>query len=364
MLKSVSREEFYMLRCLQLASNGLGTTYPNPLVGAVVVHKDLIIGEGWHRKAGEPHAEVKAIDSVKNPDLLKDSTLYVNLEPCSHFGRTPPCADLIIEKKIRKVVIGSLDFNDRVCGRGIEKLKSAGCEVVVGVLEEKCKELNKRFFTFHLKKRPYVLLKWAESFDGYISPERFEELNLDELKNREPYWISNNYSRSLVHKFRAEEQSILIGARTALMDNPKLDVRSYSGKDPLRILIDRRLSITKDANLYNGAVETLVFCETLPDRKEYFPKVDFIKLSFGDQLEEQVLDELYKRGIQSVLVEGGGQILRGFIEKSLWDEAILFKGLSIFGKGTKAPQIAGELKLSFKIVEDEVSILQNQPGPI
>lgn len=360
----MSRDEFYMLRCLQLAANGLGTTYPNPLVGAVVVHNDRVIGEGWHQKSGEAHAEVKAIDSVKNPGLLKDSTLYVNLEPCSHFGKTPPCADLILEKEIRKVVIGSLDFNDRVCGRGIEKLTSAGCEVVVGVLEEKCKELNKRFFTFHLKKRPYVLLKWAESFDGYISPERFEALKLDDLENREPYWISNTYSRSFVHKLRAEEQSILVGARTALRDNPKLDVRTYSGKNPLRILIDRKLSVSKDAHLYNGIAETLVFCETLPDPQESFSKVGFIKLSFGDHLEAQVLEELYQRGIQSVLVEGGGYTLRGFIEKGLWDEAIVIKGKSIFGKGTKAPQISGELKSSFRIAGDEVSILQNQPGPI
>ena len=356
----MSRDEFYMLRCLQLAANGLGTTYPNPLVGAVVVHNDKIIGEGWHKKSGEAHAEVKAIDSVKNHDLLKDSTLYVNLEPCSHFGKTPPCADLIIEKKIRKIVIGSLDFNDRVCGRGIEKLKLAGCEVVVGVLDEKCKELNKRFFTFHLKKRPYVVLKWAESFDGYLSPERFEEVNLGDVKNRKPYWISNTYSRIFVHKLRAEEQSILVGARTALMDNPKLDVRSYSGKSPLRILIDRRLSLTKDSNLFDGSAETLVFCENLPENNEFLPKVEFVKLGVKDHIEERILDELYQRGIQSVIVEGGGQTLSGFIGKGLWDEAIVIKGKSIFGKGTKAPQISGELKSSFNIVEDEVSLLQNQ----
>ncbi len=356
----MSRDEFYMERCLQLAANGLGTTYPNPLVGSVVVYNDLVIGEGWHRKSGEAHAEVNAINSVRDHELLKDAILYVNLEPCSHFGKTPPCADLIIEKEIGKVVIGSLDFNDRVCGKGIERLKSAGCEVVVGVLEERCKELNKRFFTFHLKKRPYIMLKWAESFDGYVSPERFEDVNVDEVENRKPFWISNTYSRSFVHKLRAEEQSILVGARTALMDNPKLDVRSYAGRNPLRILIDRKLSLHKDSNLYNGEVETLVFCETLPIMNRYLPKVEFIKLSFGDYAEERILDELYHRGIQSLIIEGGGQTLKGFIEKGLWDEAIVLKGKSIFGKGTRAPQIVGELKSSFTILGDEVSILKNQ----
>jgi diaminohydroxyphosphoribosylaminopyrimidine deaminase/5-amino-6-(5-phosphoribosylamino)uracil reductase len=356
----MGRHEFFMERCLQLAGNGLGTTYPNPLVGSVVVHNDLIIGEGWHRKSGEAHAEVLAIRSVKNQGLLKDATLYVNLEPCSHFGKTPPCADLIIEKKIKKVVIGTLDFNDKVCGRGIEKLKSAGCEVLVGVLEDRCKELNKRFFTYHLKKRPFVLLKWAESSDGYLSPERYEDILFDQIKNRKPFWISNKYSRSFVHKMRSEEQSILIGVRTALMDNPQLDVRSYGGKSPLRILIDRQLVLTRDAHFYNGMQKTLIFCETKSAIEEEVVGVEFVELNFEENIVEQILQNLFQRNIQSIIVEGGRFTLNSFIEKGLWDEAIIIKGKSFFGKGTEAPQISSELRSSFKIADDEVLVLRNQ----
>ncbi|MFD1315785.1 bifunctional diaminohydroxyphosphoribosylaminopyrimidine deaminase/5-amino-6-(5-phosphoribosylamino)uracil reductase RibD [Namhaeicola litoreus] len=360
----MSRDEFYMNRCLQLAANGLGTTYPNPLVGSVVVHDDLIIGEGWHRKSGEAHAEVLAIQSVKDQSLLKNATLYVNLEPCSHFGKTPPCADLIIEKGIKKVVVGSLDFNEKVCGRGIEKLKLAGCEVVVGLLEERCKELNKRFFTFHLKRRPFVVLKWAESFDGYLSPDRFDEVDNEKIKHRKPYWISNVYSRSFVHKLRAEEQSILVGVRTAILDNPKLDVRSYAGNNPLRVLIDRDLSLSKDSHIYNGEVNTLVFCDSFFKKNEHLTNIEYVELDFKEPLEEQVLKELYQKGIQSLIIEGGAQTLGGFIQKSLWDEAIMIKGKSIFGKGTEAPKILGDLVLSFNIMDDDVLVLKNKSNYI
>ena len=230
-----------MLRCLQLAKNGLGSTYPNPMVGSVIVYEDRIIGEGWHQQAGQPHAEVNAVNSVNDQSLLDKATIYVSLEPCSHFGKTPPCSDLIIAKGIKKVVIGTVDPFAEVAGRGIKKLIDAGCEVLVGVLEQECQQLNKRFFTFHQKKRPYIILKWAESLDGFIAPEAKSR------SSREPVWITNSYSKQLVHKWRAEEQSILVGTKTVEADNPSLTTRDWSGKSPTRIVLDRELKISEES---------------------------------------------------------------------------------------------------------------------
>ena len=223
--------EKYIKRCIELAKNGLGATYPNPLVGSVIVYKNKIIGEGWHQKAGAPHAEVNAINSVKDESLLNKSTIYVSLEPCSHFGKTPPCSDLIIAKGIKKVIIGTVDPFAEVAGRGIKKLMEAGCEVQVGILEKECQDLNKRFFTFHQKKRPYIILKWAQTTDGFIAPKVQEK--------REPVWITNQYSKQLVHKWRSEEQAILVGTNTAIADNPKLNTRLWNGKNPVRVVIDK-----------------------------------------------------------------------------------------------------------------------------
>src|SRR5690606_25029239 len=275
---AVKIHEKYMLRCIQLAKNGLGTTYPNPLVGSVILHKNKIIGEGWHYDTGLAHAEVNAIASVNEAKLLKDATIYVSLEPCSHFGKTPPCADLIIEKGIKKVVIGSTDPNPKVAGRGIKKLMEAGCEVIVGILENECNELNKRFFKFHSKKRPYILLKWDATADG-LNRRKNEKRN-----ETKPVWITNEFSRQLVHKMRAEEMAILVGTSTVLQDNPSLTVRDWNGENPLRIVIDKNLKIPQDFSVLDGKVETIVFNE-----KKAFQKgnLTFVKIGFSENIAEQ-----------------------------------------------------------------------------
>src|SRR5690554_546144 len=238
-----------MSRCIQLAKNGLGATYPNPLVGSVIVHKDRIIGEGWHQMAGQPHAEVNALKSVADQELLKEATIYVNLEPCSHYGKTPPCSDLIIIKGIKRVVIGSSDPNPEVAGRGIKKLRDADCEVILGVRKEECDDLNKRFFTFHNKKRPYIFLKWAQTPDGFIAPEKKTRTTTN------PVWITNEYSRQLVHKMRSEEMAILVGTNTVMEDNPSLTVREWAGKNPIRVVIDRTLKLPPNAAVFDGSAK-------------------------------------------------------------------------------------------------------------
>ncbi len=243
----------YMQRCIELGKNGLGSTYPNPMVGSVIVHNEKIIGEGFTSPCGGPHAEVNAINSVNDKSLLKKATLYVTLEPCSHFGKTPPCADFIVANKIPRVVVGVKDPHEKVAGMGIQKLRDAGCEVEVGVLEEECREHHKRFLTFHEKKRPYIILKWAESSDGFLAPDKSER-----EANPEPYWITNKKSRQLVHQWRSEEHAILVGTNTVLEDNPKLNVRDWAGNSPIRIVVDRDLRIPSNNNIYDGSVSTLV----------------------------------------------------------------------------------------------------------
>ncbi len=339
----------YMKRCIQLAGNGLGTTYPNPLVGSVIVYKDTIIGEGWHKKAGEAHAEVNAVNSVKDKSLLAHSTLYVNLEPCSHFGKTPPCSDMIIRLGIPDVVIGTVDPNAKVAGQGIERLKAAGIKVTVGILEKECLELNRRFFTFHEKKRPYIILKWAESADGFIAPE---------TKNgNRPVWISNTYSRQLVHKWRSEEQAILVGTQTAIDDNPKLDVRDWSGNQPVRIAIDRSGRIPADSHIFDNQQETIVFSEKFfPSQKE---NVIFEPIDFGANILPQILAILHRREILSVIVEGGRQTLQRFIDANLWDEARVFTGDAVLKDGTKAPEIRNQIAEKHSVDKDELLILRN-----
>lgn len=339
-----------MLRCIQLAKNGLGTTYPNPLVGSVIVRHDRIIGEGWHYKAGEPHAEVNAIASVREVSSLKQATIYVSLEPCSHFGKTPPCADLIIESGIRKVVIGSMDPNPKVAGRGMKRLREAGCDVVVGVLGKECDELNKRFFTFHQKKRSYIFLKWAQTADGFISPKT-------ETRNEtKPVWITNEYSRQLVHKMRAEEAAILVGTNTAIQDNPSLTVRDWTGDNPARIVIDKNLKVPANYSLLDRQTKTIIFNEKESSEKG---KTTFLKIDFSVEIIPQIINTVYKEGLQSVIIEGGAKTLQSFIDLNLWDEAYVFSGKVSFGEGVKAPQFQGHFISEEKIKNDTLKIFKN-----
>lgn len=316
------------------------------MVGSVIVHNDTIIGEGWHYQSGQAHAEVNAINSVKNKSLFKDATIYVSLEPCSHFGKTPPCANLIIEHQIKNVVIGCVDSFSEVSGKGIEKLKANGHKVTVGVLEEECLNLNKRFFTFHNKKRPYIILKWAETSDGFIAPNNNSEIT----------WITNSYSRQLVHKLRAEEQAILVGTHTALIDNPKLDCRAWQGKNPVRIVLDRTLKTTENYHLLDGTIKTIVITELekIDSKNLVFEQVDF-----SESLVSQICNILYKHQLQSVIIEGGSKTLQSFIDANLWDEAHVFKGNSVFKNGIKAPEFRGNFINSKTIKEDRLLIYNN-----
>ncbi len=340
-----------MRRCIELAKNGLGTTYPNPMVGSVIVYNNKIIGEGWHKKSGEPHAEVNAIRSVKNKSLLEKATIYVSLEPCSHFGKTPPCCDLIILNKIPNVVIGTVDSNIKVAGNGIKKLIEAGAKVTVGVLGAECYELNKRFFTFHEKKRPYVILKWAESKDGFIAPLKTLR------KEQKPVWITNEFSRQLVHKWRSEDQAILVGTQTVIDDNPKLDVRDWKGNNPVKVIIDQNNRIPLESQVFEGQSKTIVFSKTLPKNKKencIFEIVDFEK-----NIADQILQSLYKHQIQSIIIEGGQKTLQTFIDEDIWDEARIFIGTNYFEKGIKAPIIPFKNKSKSSIEKDELVILRN-----
>ena len=323
----MNNELKYISRCLQLAELGAGYVAPNPMVGAVLVCDDKIIGEGYHRHYGEAHAEPNAINSVKNTDLLKQSTLYVNLEPCSHYGKTPPCADLIVSSGIPRVVIGTLDPNPKVAGRGVEILRKVGVEVVVGVLEAECRELNKRFFIFQEQKRPYVLLKWAQTQDGFMDRVRT-------TVTEPPLQISNSITRQLTHKMRSENQSILVGANTVLLDNPSLTVRNWSGKSPVRIGIDRQRRIPDDFNLLDGSISTIIFTEKDEVNKLH---VEFVKIDFSTNSVKNILNEIYKRNIHSVLVEGGPTILNSFIESGLWDEANIEIAPLRIAEGMAAP---------------------------
>jgi diaminohydroxyphosphoribosylaminopyrimidine deaminase / 5-amino-6-(5-phosphoribosylamino)uracil reductase len=333
----MTTHEKFMRRCLELAHNGLGTTYPNPMVGSVIVYDGKIIGEGWHQKTGAPHAEVNAINAVKDVSLLEKSTIYVSLEPCSHYGKTPPCCDLIIAKNIPEVIVGTIDPHSKVSGEGIRKLQQSGKKVTVGVLEKECTMLNKRFFTFHNKKRPYIVLKWAESQDGFIAPKTKSEAK--------PVWITNEFSRQLVHKWRSEEQAILIGTQTAIDDNPTLTTRDWSGKNPIRIVIDRHNRISKENHIFDNQAETILISGT--------------EIDFNENCAAQIAGYLHKREIQSVIVEGGRKTLQTFIDGGFWDEARIFKGKISFGDGIKAPDILGNISEKRNISGDEFLILIN-----
>ena len=322
--------EKYISRCINIAKNGLGSTAPNPMVGCVIVYNHKIIGEGFTSPYGGAHAEVNAINSVKDKSLLKEATLYVTLEPCSHYGKTPPCSNLIIEHGIKNVVIGCVDDNKKVAGQGIAKLNEAGCNVIVGVLEEACKEHHKRFFTFHNKQRPYIILKWAETANGLIAPLH--------KKEKQPVWITNQYSRQLAHKWRAEEQAILIGANTVLEDNPSLTTRDWQGKHPIRVVLDKHDKLSKEFKVFDNKSDTIVINETAA---------------------EDICNSLFEANINSVIIEGGAKTLKLFIDSGFWDEARVFIGESIFKEGIAAPKITGQFISKQQILNDTLKIYAN-----
>jgi len=324
----------FMRRCLELASKAEGMTYPNPLVGSVIVYEGMIIGEGYHLRSGEPHAEVNAINSVIDKSKLKKSTLYVNLEPCSHFGKTPPCADFIISNEIPEVIIGTPDTSEKVSGNGIKRLRDAGSHVKSGVIEEECRRLNRRFFTFQEKRRPYITLKWAQSADGYLDIIRSE----DHIK--EPTWITGKPERVLVHKWRASEQAILVGAGTIRADNPRLNVREWKGNDPMKLILSSSGSFIEGSFLTGTHSNTVVFTHnSLTDLS------GMIKVLLKEEIPSsvQICEYLFSTGIQSLFIEGGAEVLNHFISTGMWDEARIFTGKELFSRGIKAPEIGGKL---------------------
>jgi len=338
-----------MQRCIFLASKALGKTAPNPLVGCVIVHENKIIGEGLHEYYGGPHAEVNAINSVKNKNLLKKAVLYVNLEPCSHFGKTPPCTNLIVNMQIPKVVIGHSDPFEKVCGKGIEKLKNAHIDLVTGILTNECRELNKRFLTFHEKKRPYIILKWAQTFDGFISP-------LNKTKCQ-PYWISNEFQRIYAHKLRTEEQAIMIGTNTAIDDNPHLTSRLWEGKNPIRIVLDNKLRLPNHLHIFDDSTPTIIFTSK-NNKKTTSLNTEYIKINFENNVIPEIFNCLYKKRIQSVLVEGGRTLLQSFIDAGLWDEAYIFTGIKEFKQGIKAPVIEGHVSKELIYGTEKLSVIK------
>ena len=335
----------YMQRCLDLALKGLGKVAPNPMVGSVVVYNGQIVGEGYHQQYGKAHAEVNAINSVADKSLLTQSTLYVNLEPCSHYGKTPPCADLIIANKIPHVVIGSADPNPLVAGKGVERLRKAGVEVTEGILPDACEFLNRRFFTFHRKLRPYIILKWAQSADGFIAPIQPKQV-----------WLTGEASKQVVHKWRTEEQAVLVGTTTALVDDPQLTARLWQGNQPLRVVLDKELKLPPHLHLFNKAAPTLILNA---GRDEVKGNVEFAKIDFA-AMEQQVLQQLYKRGMASVIIEGGAQVLNSFISKGLWDEARIFTSPVKLGSGKQVLPLIGQILEESRIGDDRLQVLLNK----
>jgi diaminohydroxyphosphoribosylaminopyrimidine deaminase/5-amino-6-(5-phosphoribosylamino)uracil reductase len=348
---SETAEDKFMRRCLDLAARAEGMTYPNPIVGSVIVHEGVIIGEGYHLKAGMPHAEVNAVNSVSDKSLLCKSTLYVSLEPCSHSGKTPPCTDFIISNKIPRVVVGTTDTSDKVSGKGISCLREAGCEVITGILEADCRIINRRFFTYHEKKRPYVILKWAQSADGFIDIKR--KINTPAETN----WITGKSERVLVHKWRASEQAILVGAGTVRTDNPRLNVRLWNGNDPIRIILSRSGNLGKYLSA-NGKDGTIIVFTSDSEMNTGEAKRIVLKENIPSSL--QVVEYLYDSGIQSLFIEGGAEILTHFIEYGLWDEARVFTGTANFGEGVKSPSINGVVLSDVSFEMSRLKVLLNE----
>ncbi len=341
---AMNLHEPYMQRCLQLAEKGLGQVAPNPMVGCVIVHNGTIIGEGYHQQYGHAHAEVNAIQSVSNVSLLPEATLYVNLEPCSHYGKTPPCANLITDKKIKRVVIGSYDPNPLVAGKGIALLQQQGVEVITEVLKQEADYLNRRFITYHTLHRPYIILKWAQSADGYIAP-----------LPAAPLWLTNNESKKLVHQWRTQEQAIMAGTRTALTDNPQLTARLWPGKNPLRVVVDRQLTLPAHLHLLDGSTPTLVINEK---ESSLNGNTQRVKIDFSYNAEQQILHELYSRHILSVIIEGGATLLNSFIQQQLWDEARLFTSPALLHSGIPSPHLKANAVSETEIGEDRLTVMK------
>jgi len=342
-----------MNRCFQLAGLGAGNVAPNPLVGAVLVHNDLIISEGYHMKYGGPHAEVMALNPISDASILAQSTLYVNLEPCSHTGKTPPCTDLIISKGIKHVVISNKDPYIEVNGRGIKQLRKAGIEVTEGVMEKEGRQLNRRFFTFHTKKRPYIILKWAQTKNGFMAPE------IQDGTPKGITWISNPTSRLLVHRWRSEEQAILAGSGTVENDNPKLTVRGITGTNPVRIVIDPELKLSKDYHVFDGSVKTIIFNflkHKNSDNNYYY------KIEETEGIIPAILNALYDEKIQSVIIEGGANTFSHFIKSGFWDEARVFTAPFTFDQGIPAPKLKGLIVENRDVAGDLLTVYFNKPS--
>ena len=337
-----------MKRCFDLAKMGSGRVAPNPMVGAVIVYKNRIIGEGYHRSFGGAHAEVEAVNSVTEEDkkLLPLSDVYVNLEPCSHEGKTPPCCELLIAKKIKNIFISNTDPNPLVQGNGIRKLQQAGCRVQTGLLKEEGDELNKRFFTFHQKQRPYIILKWAQTRDGYFTKN-----------TNEKHWITGEISKRLTHKWRTEEMAIMAGMNTIRIDNPELTARYWPGKNPIRIVIDRELQLSQEMHVFNDLATTYIFHAKTTQANG---ANQYISVPFDDSLLDHMLAILYNRQVSSVMVEGGARLLQSFIKRGRWDEARILTGYVYFGEGVRAPEIQGELMSEGQVGEDILTVFKNK----
>lgn len=340
-------DKAYMQRCFELARRGMGLVSPNPLVGCVIVYRGEIIGEGYHQQIGGAHAEVNAIRSVKNQSLLSESTLYVNLEPCAHFGKTPPCAPLIVQHNIRKVVIGNRDPFSEVDGKGIQLLREAGIEVETDCEAEEGRWLNRRFFTYHTEHRPYIVLKWAQSADGFLDRERTEN-------ERGVNWITAPHTQLLTHRWRAQEDAILVGTRTALIDNPSLTTRQSAGSSPHRLLIDRNLKVSEDAHIFSSEAKTTVFNASKSSRKNH---IEWVDLDFEAPLLPQIMRYAYSAQIQSILVEGGAHTLAVFVAEELWDEARIITGQPVFERGITPPTITGKSLASYSLGNDRITIM-------
>jgi diaminohydroxyphosphoribosylaminopyrimidine deaminase/5-amino-6-(5-phosphoribosylamino)uracil reductase len=339
-------DERYMRRVIELAMLGSGNVSSNPMVGCVIVKDNVIIGEGYHERYGQPHAEVNAIQSVKDKSQLEGATLYVNLEPCSHYGKTPPCAHLIVEHKIARVVFATIDPNPLVAGAGFEYLMSNGIEVIQGILEEEGRELNRRFLTFMEKKRPYIILKWAETADGFIAKENFDSK-----------WISNDVSRRLVHKWRSEEDVVLIGTNTALYDNPRLNVRDWTGRNPVRAFIDKHLQVPEGAHLLDGTQETICYNYMEQDVRNL---VEYVKVDPMDDMVDVIVQDMYVRKHLSLLVEGGTHLLKAFMKNGLWDEIRIFRSPNEFGSGIESPIVRAKAFSHEMILDDELIVYRNK----
>jgi diaminohydroxyphosphoribosylaminopyrimidine deaminase / 5-amino-6-(5-phosphoribosylamino)uracil reductase len=346
----VSTDQFYMERCLQLAQLGAGNVSTNPMVGCVIVHNGTIIGEGYHQQYGHAHAEVNAINAVKDKSLLTESTLYVNLEPCAHYGKTPPCADLITQHQLKRVVIGTIDTFSKVAGKGIEKLKTAGIDVTVGICNEQCRYLNRRFFYYHEHKRPYIILKWAQTSNGFMG--------LLPANNHLDKKISNAQTNVLVHRWRTEEDAILVGKNTAILDNPALTARLWEGKNPIRIVIDPNLEVPQNYNVFDSEAPTLVFNALKQKENE---GVKFEQLDFRTDILPQLLDRLYALQIQSVLVEGGSNTLQHFIDARLWNEARIITSTLMWETGIPAPKLFGAIAHQTTVSSDIIITLHPAP---